>query len=799
MLISFLVALYIRTIPKASVFLSNGFVRFGGNDPWYHLRNVESIVHNFPNILWFDAYTQYPSGTRQIFAPLFDLVLSSIIWILGFGNPDQDLIYKVCAYYPAFLGAIVVIPTYFVAKWLFDRRVGLLAALLIAIAPGQFLSRSMIGFNDHHIAETLLTTIVAMFLIMALKVGREHPFTFESIRAGKFAELRPALAYFILAGVSLGAYSLAWYGAVFFSFILGIYITVQHIIDHMHNRSTDYLAVGGVIIFGIALLMVLMVPNLSSRGLLIKGLFAGTIAFPIFTLISIELNKRDLKKYYYPISIASLSIVGIVFAKILSPSIYGLISSLASYFMRTGGGLTIAEASPLLSVGGQFSIAPFWGNFTTMGYISLIAIIYLGYEAFKKNNTPERTFLLVWTFMIIWAMLQQNRFAYYYSVNAAILSAYVGIKILDLAGWKDLLDEIKLKDKFDIKSIKIWPILSVLVILLVFMYPSYDMSMKQSQYTGGPNGYWIEASMWLDSNTPDPGLDYYESYETPAEGESYQYPDTAYGVMSWWDYGHWIEVIGHRIPNANPFQQGIGGRRNSIDEENKPGAATFFTAQSEEEATAVLEAVHPDPEKAGARYIVSDVEMATGKFYAMTAWTLDTADYYIPVQTDQGVQTVPGPRYFNSMESRLHIFDARGMEEYRMVHESPAGNSAETGYKNVYNALFEGNIPLENTGYVKIFEYVEGAQIVGEAPEGEDVTISVTILTNIGRTFVYSQSTVSDGTYSFTVPYSTLGPIEGETQFDTMPVGPYKISYGNVQEEVDVDERDVLDGNVIEV
>ncbi|MGM0771562.1 MAG: hypothetical protein ACQESU_08140, partial [Halobacteriota archaeon] len=57
----------------------------------------------------------------------------------------------------------------------------------------------------------------------------------------------------------------------------------------------------------------------------------------------------------------------------------------------------------------------------------------------------------------------------------------------------------------------------------------------------------------------------------------------------------------------------------------------------------------------------------------------------------------------------------------------------------------------------------------------------------------------SDGTYSFTVPYSTLGPIMGETQFDTMPAGPYTITHGSVVEEVDVSERDVLDGNVIEV
>lgn len=803
--ISFLIAFYLRTIPKAGVFISSEFVRFGGNDPWYHLRNVESILHNYPHMIWFDAYTNYPTGTDQVFAPLYDLFLATIIWVIGFGNPGQDLTYTVCAYFPVVLGALVVIPAYYIGKWLFDRRAGLLAAFLISVSSGQFLSRSIIGFNDHHIAETLLSTVTAMFLIMAVKTARDHDISFDHLKNGNISALKPSLPYFILTGISLGAYTLAWKGALFFSLIIGVYVTVQHVLDHMHGKKTDYIAIGGMIIFAVALVMVLMTPYLgSTKALHIKALLAGFFAFPIMTLFSMEMNRRGLNKYYYPGSVIASFIAVVLIAKIALPSAYAVIISVFSYFMSTGGALTVAEASPLLNRGGVFTLEPLWYNFALLGYVSFVALVLFAYQATKKSS-QEKTFLIVWTVIIIWAMLQQNRFAYYYSVNAAILSAYLGIKLLDLAGWKSLEDGISTRKssvtayQSFARNVKPVHILSFILIVGALAYPSYGIAVQQSQYTGGPNGYWIEATMWLNSNTPDPGLDYYESYEVPAEGENYQYPETAYGVMSWWDYGHWIEVIGHRIPNANPFQQGIGGRRNSIEEENSPGASTFFTAQSEEEATAVLEAVHPDPGKAGARYIVSDVEMATGKFYAMAAWTLDTADYYIPVQTDQGVQTVPGPRYFNSMESRLHIFDARGLEQYRMVYESPAGNSAETGYKNVYNVLFEGNIALEDTGYVKIFEYVEGAQIVGEAPEGEDVTISVTIRTNIGRTFVYSQSTVSDGTYSFTVPYSTLGPIEGETQFDTMPVGPYKISYGDVQEEVDVSERDVLDGNVIEV
>lgn len=799
LIISFTIAFYIRTIPKASIFISDTFVRFGGNDPWYHLRNVESIVHNFPNMLWFDAHTQFPNGTQQVFAPLYDMLLSTIIWILGAGNPDQYMIHTVSAYYPSILGALVIIPTYFAAKWVFNREVGILASFLVAISCGQFLSRSIIGFNDHHIAETLLSTFTVMFLIIALKKADEKKFTFIDLKNKNFDKLKPAIPYLILTGISLGAYSLAWKGALFFSFIIGVYITIQHIINHMHGKTTDYLAISGMVIFFITLLIVLMTPYLGgTKSLYIKGLLAGIIIFPILTAISIGSSRKGLKRYYFPLSVILLFIVGVFASKLFSESAYSLIISVFSYFMRTGGALTVAEASPLLSLGGQFSLQPLWYNFGTLGYISFIALGILIYKAFTQKNTPENTFLIVWTLMIIWAMLQQNRFAYYYSVNAAILSAWIGIGVLNFAGWKSLMNNIRTKT-FNVKNIKVMHILSAAFIVLILIYPSYSLAMQQSQGTGGPNGYWIEATMWLKSNTPDPGLDYYESYERPEAGESYQYPETAYGVMSWWDYGHWIEVIGHRIPNANPFQQGVGGRTNSIDEENRPGASTFFTAPSEEEATKVLEAIHPDPEKAGARYIVSDVEMATGKFYAMTAWTLDTDNYYIPVQTDAGYQNVPGPRYYDSMEARLHIFDASGLKQYRMVYESPIGSTQEPGYKNVYNVLYGGTLTEENTGYVKIFEYVDGATITGTAPVNETVTISNNILTNQMRTFTYTQSTTSDGTYSFTVPYSTTGPIEGETQFDTMPTGPYVISHGDVTEQVSVSETDVLNGNTIEV
>ncbi len=184
-------------------------------------------------------------------------------------------------------------------------------------------------------------------------------------------------------------------------------------------------------------------------------------------------------------------------------------------------------------------------------------------------------------------------------------------------------------------------------------------------YTGGsvdPPNEWYEACTWLNSNTPDPGMNFNAIYDAPKTGEHFKYPDTAYGVMSWWDYGHYIEVIGHRMPNANPFQSGIGGRRDSINETNEPGAATFFTAQSEEEANAVLKGLDPNPEKMGARYIMSDELMASdqhnerGIFMAMPEWTLDTDGYFQATGLEMEINTFLPLATFNSMEARLHIF-----------------------------------------------------------------------------------------------------------------------------------------------
>ena len=92
--------------------------------------------------------------------------------------------------------------------------------------------------------------------------------------------------------------------------------------------------------------------------------------------------------------------------------------------------------------------------------------------------------------------------------------------------------------------------------------------------------------------------------------------------------------------------------------------------------------------------------------------------------------------------------------------------------------------------------------IKGKAPAGtKKVTVSVPITTNQNRNFVYSQSNVtgSDGQFVLVVPYSTEGPIEGDTKFDTKPIGAYQLVVGDKTYEVRVPEETVMTGEIIKI
>jgi len=800
----FLFSFYIRGITPIETVFQRGLVGFAMDDSVFHMRLVENTIQFFPHRISFDAFTIYPYGSPLHWGPLFDQLIAFFALLAGFitngGMPGQSTIDTVGAFFPAVLGSLIVFPVYFIGKELINEKAGLIGAFLIAILPGAFLQRSVIGFTDNHVAEVFYLTIMMMFFIMAIK--KAENITLDHWLNRDWTTLKVPIVYSFLAGISFGAYLLNWTNGIFFAVVFGVFVIIQYVIDHFKGKSTEYLGIVGIIAFFIATIMVLPYVDLSigfDSGhysilhVVVTG--GGTLVFALLSLVSREMNKREYKGYYYLAFVLGTIVIGLIILKIFIPGFYN--ATMGNWdFMFTphqGGSSTIAEAFPL-----HYDEAV--GYFGYNYILSYIAIIFLCYYIIKKSNA-EYTLIVIWSVFVLAIMLAQIRFAYYYAVNAAILSGVLCSRFLDFADWKkfDSNDIIQCLEK-----IRVQHILSlVLVIAVIGFLPSgaspFQSSMEQAKWGAVQSGFyeWHDALTWMRYNTPVPDLPYYSIYEKPSPGQKYNYSKNDYGVMSWWDYGHIITYWGHRIPNANPFQSGIGGGAT-----HAPGASTFLIAPTEDEANKILDDLGING-KPGARYVVSNAYMAYSIQPVFAEWDLTNEGYYEAVRTSKGDQYWPSMKYFNTMESKLHIFDTNGLQTYRLVHESTpnpytSGGNEEKAYKSIFNTLNRATlIPVEETGYAKIFEHVKGAKITGNAPPNSIVTITTTIQTNIGRSIPYKQETSSNGTYELVVPYSTLGPISGETQFDTKPTGAYTVTAGNISKQVEISEKAVLEGGTV--
>lgn len=832
----FILSLYTRAeLPYDTIFVGD-VVAFASDDAVYQMRLVENTIKTFPQRISYDPWTYYPYGSSIHFGPLMSQMIAGLAIIAGFifdgGAPSQRTIDVVGAYFPAVMGALVVFPTYLIARNLSNRFGGLLSAFLIAVLPGQFLQRSLLGFTDHHVLETLFSTLTIAFFILAVKKARDSGVRYSHIRNKDLAVLRMPLAYSVLAGISYAAYQLAWPAASMMGGIIVIGSIVVAIFEHLRRRQIDHVVIPGTVMFMVALLLILPYIDFS-RGF--ESFFLswfhitvttfGALAFVILAVVARELDKRGYAAHYYPLALGLLALVEIIILRLALPSFYSIFMGLLSIVTQrtTGGASTISEAMSMFyenfGYGPVFTFVRVYDDFTFWGFwFAIVGLAVLAFDMLKKGK-EEKVIVFFWSLIMLSAIYAQVRFSYYFAVNVAVLGGYfvsrMSDTVMNFAEWKGVgsrLDGIRSPDDlhtFILDNVRLQHVLAILLIVLVsylLLSTPYGKSMDEGRYgSGAMRGYfpWYEAATWMRENTPsfEKDLPYYGVYKKPPTGEKYPYPGSAYGVMSWWDYGHVITYRGHRIPNANPFQSGIGGGPSSA-----PGASTFLTAQTEDEANRVLDALGTNG-KPGARYVVSDAYMAYAIQDVFSIWAQLPYSYYEPIEVKQGgkkvVQYVYNEKFYNTMESKLHIFDASGLKHYRLVFESSQGGVdwGEPQNKNLYNMLYGGNLDTSVSGYVKVFEYVKGARITGKAQPNQPIDLSVGILTNYNRAFTYTQTTESDasGNFVFTVPYSTTGPVPGETQFAVHPTGPYSISSGGISKQVEVNERSVLDGGEVRV
>jgi len=152
----------LRVVPPYDQVFTGEYIKLTSYDAYWQMANVDKIAPDFPN---------YAGKVLQI--PFFHWLLAGTIWVIGLGSPTQYTIDTVAVYFPAVLGALTVIPVYYLGKVMFGQLAGVMAGVLIATLPGEFLGRSSLGFTDHHVLEVLLTTTALLFVVMTVETKKE--------------------------------------------------------------------------------------------------------------------------------------------------------------------------------------------------------------------------------------------------------------------------------------------------------------------------------------------------------------------------------------------------------------------------------------------------------------------------------------------------------------------------------------------------------------------------------------------------------------------------------------------------
>ncbi|HIH98228.1 MAG TPA: phospholipid carrier-dependent glycosyltransferase [Thermoplasmata archaeon] len=569
---------------------------FSGPDPYYHGRIIQEIAETGRHPYWLrteegrDPLLSYPLRMINPRPPLFDWSIAGFSkLLLPIAGNEIDAIGYAMQFTPCIWGALLVIPVYLISVELFrDRRIGLLAALLVALIPIHLVSGhgSAYALTDHDSFVLFLSALAFCFFLKALKSLKSKEWV-KNWKSGKsivdgikecFGANSVSFIYASLAGLAIGAIGLAWKGFQLSLVILAVYLFAQMVIDKCRRKDSTSTFFAGIILFIPALLVPLpyyLIQNTMGEILLCASMLLVLTVVALFLIPT----KRVPAILVLPIlagvaaiALACLWVIKTFFSGVpaLSPLV-GIADTLFGglpYVQKTKVYLTIQEASPpeLSRMVMGFGPILFWLPFVGIGLL-LVRLV--------KKWKPEILFVLSWVGIDLFLSTTSARFLNNIIPMFAILAAWVLFTIVKKVNFKGMVKTVKSKGGFKglKKGVKVRHLLVIALLVGVFfpnIYMAIDAAVppeiegkfgSEGAYRAGfyDEQYWTDALSWLakqDKDIPN--------------------PEDRPGFIAWWDYGFYEILIGEHPTVADNFQSGI------------EAAANFHISTDEVQATAVL-------------------------------------------------------------------------------------------------------------------------------------------------------------------------------------------------------------------
>lgn len=482
-------------------------------DPWMQFTNTQYLVDNglFEYFNWHDAKQWYPEGNnRYLLRPglIFSAALAyRILTFLGF----EVTLMEVCFYFGPVMGGLTVLVMYYLGKEVGDERSGLLAAFFLAFNPGH-MQRTTAGFFDNETIGVFAALMMLLFFIKCMK-------------SGKFTQG-------LIAGMFLGYLGLSWgaltFGYLLFPLVVGILIVL--------NRYSTKTFIAYMTTMGMGLLIYTIAPyfiyNVSMKEMEFAIPFLFSLFLIIYHLFYIQKERNPkiyngiltgIKYAAIPIAIAVIIILW-KFPEIVPFDLSARLSSILNPTIRE-------KINLVASVGEHMPSA--WSVFYYNVLVSLLLIIPGIYFAIKRNREDD-IIMIVYMLLLYYFTGSMVRIILLFATAAALLGGYGLGNILKHLGnlmkepteFQKRLQKQRGRDSIG-KSEALFVYFLVGILLFVQVNHATKTAVHQMSYSellpGGVLHDWEESLVWMKNNMPGTAV-----------------------VVSWWDYGYWITLIGNQ-------------------------------------------------------------------------------------------------------------------------------------------------------------------------------------------------------------------------------------------------------------
>jgi dolichyl-diphosphooligosaccharide--protein glycosyltransferase len=495
-------------------------------DPYYHYRVAEYVARNgFASFYtWYDYRSWFPGG-RLIWIntppglPFTAAFIQLALKALGF----EVSVFQVTVFFPVFMGAVTCLALYFFGKDLSGDEVGLLAALILALSPA-YIERTYLGFFKHETLGIFLIVLTSILFLRAIRPG----------------SLVKCFLYSIGSGLTLTYFYVSWGAAPYLGWLLSLFMVVLLLLG---RYRTEMLVAYSMNIF-------LSIP-LSSliRGFgLSLGTFVGSHQFTFYSImvamVLLEVGKRvKVERERFLIYVGALSAM-LVFTLCLYPQ--GVYSLTGGKFLKAFGPLS-PIVSPIVESVAEH-LPSIWQSFY-FRFSFFTAFSLLGMFFALKRLRDDDVYLILFFLTSLYFASSMVRLILILAPAMALLSAYGVVEVIKHPFRVEMALPKKVERNVRAEIFRVKAILIGIVFLIAFVSIVYspvgsrgvDFAYSPTTIASStmPFRYffpdWLETCGWLKDNTPENAV-----------------------IMSWWDYGYYITVVGNSTSLADNSTWNVG-------------------------------------------------------------------------------------------------------------------------------------------------------------------------------------------------------------------------------------------------